>query len=498
MDAHVRSQPAVETGGGGGTAVVVGLSLLMAVILAVIVSPAAQSAPPRDGQQRRYRRVKRMVLAATTTTETPPCPLPPAPVEPPPPRTVFVLRPCRLRPPIPMAVPLPVGRVLRLRRVPVAVPTEDLRLAVWAYDRQGRGLTAHPDRLHIWRVSDAPLIIPLGPSAVHGVGRVTVNLMGTLRDTDVEVALLAAPDAVVGADAVPVWRDTIRRGTQWLHEVTFGVPEEWQPGAQWDASRVPSMVLGSDDATLDVWVPLRPAWAGLPTLGGGFAAQPSRAPPVTVVEEPPGQRAVRLPPGAWLLLDAPSAPLVGTSNTLPNPPPASGTILLVVRTEGSGARTIAALLRGTSVLDAAPLLAVRVERDGAVVLQDAATQPPPPPLVRHAATPLAGLIILACVYQFNSATGGVTLTTMCTGDTGVRSSTWSRPTAPAGPPSMLLWCVGADRIPSSPSTIPPPADVAGTVARTLDVHEMVFFPRAMDAVLLAAVHQELRAKWTAA
>lgn len=104
--------------------------------------------------------------------------------------SVYVLKTVRLQPTIPLVAPLPTGNAIRLRRLnPGAV--DDIRLSVWVYDRKGRAVTGGTSELFAWRINAEPLTVRF-----HGgdgaVGRLVVNLLGMLRDTDLEISILSA------------------------------------------------------------------------------------------------------------------------------------------------------------------------------------------------------------------------------------------------------------------------------------------------------------------
>jgi hypothetical protein len=352
-----------------------------------------------------------------------------------------------------MAAPLPNGRSVRIRRVNPA-PVDDLQISVWAYDRAGQGITEHTEGLRLWAVGAEPLTVRLihGRGSDGGVGRLVVNMMGLLRDTDLEVSLHDADNRVT-------WSDTIRQGTRWMYEITFGVPAEWQPLLQWDAERSLS-VITEDQGGVLVWVPLR-----APEGGAGMRASSRFA---HAVPEP--HRAVRLPPGTWLTVDSPA----GFT-------PPTGTVFIVLSSDMGSVRSLLALHRGDV------LFTVQQDRDGAVAIRVRGANGLRD-ITRHAAGPVSGCLVMGVAYSLQQST--VSLVSMVTGDMAPRRlpavDVASPPQSSTSPPQFLLGAT-EPTLSGAGSGVP--------VARTLDVHEVVLFPRVMDDSLLRAVHQHLTAKW---
>jgi hypothetical protein len=349
--------------------------------------------------------------------------------------------------------PSPPGpRSVRLRRLDAAA-TDDLRLTVWVDDRDGQRLvdTDDPDRVLRWPAHAEPLRLLLRTNDDTAVGRVTVNLVVPiiLRDTDVEVALLAADGVTV------LWRDVVRRGTQWLHETVVQPigTDEWQPVAHWDASR-PLSVLRGPEGGVAVWLPLRPPpWprVTLHPVGGGRDVLPRGA-------------AVRLEPGGSLVLDA-AIPLSVAS---------TGTAFLVFRRVGGdgGVRPVLSLVVGTTtvllVLLGGDTIAVHTARSGGAGRLTES--------IRHtAAVCHTDCVVLGLVYAFDGQRQ-LTLRTLATGDHAPRLATV--PDFAWGPTAVLR--VGADQARQA----------------ALDVHELRFFTRAMDDTMLRDMHAELARKWS--
>lgn len=417
---------------------VVGMTIFLAVLVTLYASSGGVPQPVEKRKRTTVRQRSHHQVASPPTA------------------AVYVLRPTRIRPPLPFAAPLPVGRTVRLTRLNSAGASDDLRLSVWVYEHTGRGLSGSPDRIHAWPAGAPPLLVPVvGAGAV--IGRICVNFVGTLRDTDLEIAILGGPNGTTA-----VWQDVIRRGTRWLYEITFGVPDEWQPRAQWDASRFLSIIPTNDcDEVVDTWVPLRPGWApGSMPAGGGFAAQVSPGAPVFVVHEP--QRAVRLRPGAWLALDVPVGGVTACTG------------FVVFRSSEGESRPVLAFKAGA---ESVPRLSVYVDRDGGLTVRALDTE-----VVRHTAGPVSGCVVIGFTCP-NVGTPTLSVSSVTTGDVAVRTYPVTVRTG-AAPLSLFVGAAGPTAL---PATVLAP--------RVLDIHELLYFDRTMDESLLRAVHQDLMAKW---